>query len=224
MVNVLARSVRQGRVLDHFHSWYVQRRILVLAGHLAVAMSERGSALDIGCGDGKLALALMRMRPDLKVEGVEQSPQAGAPIAITAYDGLQLPFADKSFDYVTLVDVLHHSDDPAALLREASRVARRGVVIKDHLREGVLARETLGVLDWLDSFGAASRRPATFLSREEWRDVFARGRVRSVQTVDSLGLYRAPFGWLFDRKLHFVSLLEPINLLPVSGPLIRAGA
>ena len=41
------------------------------------------------------------------------------------------------------VDVLLHTLDPMILLREAIRVARQTVVIKDHTLDGLLAGPTL---------------------------------------------------------------------------------
>jgi hypothetical protein len=37
------------------------------------------------------------------------------------------------------LDVLHHTDDANVLLREARRVTRRDVLIKDHRLNGFLA-------------------------------------------------------------------------------------
>ena len=42
---------------------------------------------------------------------------------------LALPFAARSFDAVTSLEVLEHLDDPAAAVREMARVARRAVVV-----------------------------------------------------------------------------------------------
>jgi ubiquinone/menaquinone biosynthesis C-methylase UbiE len=51
-------------------------------------------------------------------------------------DALHLPFADGAFDYATTAMFLHHLDDDAAVavLREMDRVARRGVIVADLLR------------------------------------------------------------------------------------------
>jgi SAM-dependent methyltransferase len=43
-------------------------------------------------------------------------------------DGCQLPFRDKSFDYVICVHVLEHVQQPELLLREMQRVARAGYI------------------------------------------------------------------------------------------------
>lgn len=48
---------------------------------------------------------------------------------ISLYDGLHLPFADKTFDAVTCVEVLEHVEDYDGLLREMVRVARRLVFL-----------------------------------------------------------------------------------------------
>ena len=51
-------------------------------------------------------------------------------------DALRLPFVDGSFDYAITAMFLHHLDDDAAVaaLREMARVARRGVIAADLLR------------------------------------------------------------------------------------------
>jgi hypothetical protein len=52
-----------------------------------------------------------------------------------------LPFRPRSVDVVLLSQVLHHLDRPSAiaLLRDAHRVARRGVVVADLRRSRVAA-------------------------------------------------------------------------------------
>jgi SAM-dependent methyltransferase len=204
-----AKFDRKSWALSGRNSWYFNRRIWVLSRALANAIPGRGTVLDIGCGDGQLALALMKLRPDLRIEGVDVVARPKTLIPVAHYDGVKLPFADKSFDYVTIVDVLHHTDDPTVVLSEASRVAREGVVIKDHLREGWLAQMTLSFMDWCGNIGDGVPLPYNFLSRSEWQGAFFKSKLQSVSTTETLGIYLPPGRWLFDRNLHFVSLLTP---------------
>jgi SAM-dependent methyltransferase len=209
MGNWLAKFDRRSRLLSEANSPYYNRRVDVLSRHLASAIPSRGTVLDIGAGDGQIAMALMRLRPDLKVEGVDIVPRPRTLIPVTQYDGKRLPFADKSVDFVTIVDVLHHTTDPAAVMLEAARVARQGVVIKDHLREGILARPTLVFMDWFGNLGDGVPMPYLFLDRREWQGEFFKARLEVVSMVEKLGLYLPPAGWLFDRRLHFVAYLSP---------------
>jgi SAM-dependent methyltransferase len=209
MGNWVARFDRRSWFLNEFNSWYYNRRIWVLSRALAKAIPDRGTVLDIGCGDGLLATALMRIRPDLRIEGVDVVERIKSMMPVALYDGTHLPFEDKSFDYVTIVDVLHHTDDPAVVLAEAGRVARRGVIIKDHLREGFLAHATLTFMDWFGNFGDGVPMPYNFLSRSEWQGAFFKARLQAVQTVEKLDIYLPPANWFFDRNLHFVSFLAP---------------
>ena len=209
MVKSRARFDRKSWALNGANTWYYNRRIWVLSRELAAAISGRGTVLDIGCGDGQLALALMRLRPDLKVEGVDVVARPRTLVPVSQYDGVRLPFPDKSFDYVTIVDVLHHTNDPTVVLSEASRVARMGVVIKDHLREGWLAQATLAFMDWCGNVGDGVPLPYNFLSRAEWQLAFLKSKLQSLRTNERLNIYLPPARWLFDRQLHFVSLLAP---------------
>lgn len=209
MGNWLAKLDRRSTLLSETNTWYYNRRVWVLSRQLAKAIPSRGSVLDIGCGDGQIAMALMRLRPDLKVEGVDIVPRPRTLIPVTQYDGVTLPFADRSVDYVTIVDVLHHTTDPTIVLKEAARVARQGVVIKDHLREGILANPTLVFMDWFGNLGDGVPMPYTFLNRTEWQGAFFKSRLQTVSMVKKLDLYLPPARWLFDRHLHFVAYLTP---------------
>lgn len=209
MSNWLSKLDPQSKLLNEFNSPYYNRRVWILSRQLAKAIPSRGTVLDLGSGDGQIALALMKLRPDLKVEGVDVVPRPKTLIPITQYDGGTLPFADQSFDYVTIVDVLHHTLDPSAVMSEARRVARHGVVIKDHLREGFLANETLTFMDWVGNFGDAVPMPYNFLSLSEWQGAFFKSRLELVSMNEDLNIYWGPAGWLFGRRLHFVAYLTP---------------
>lgn len=183
------------------------RRKTVLAAALAEAIDGSGTVLDVGCGDGQVAVDLMGRRPDLEVQGVDVLVRPQTHIHVTAYDGQVLPFPDRSVDYVTLVDVLHHTDDPAAVLAECLRVAHQGVIVKDHLRQGLLARQTLRAMDWVGNRGHDVRLPYNYLAPEEWQVVFAEVDALPVSWSTRLGLYPVWLAPVFERRLHFVARL-----------------
>jgi|APLak6261684236_1056157.scaffolds.fasta_scaffold07449_2 SAM-dependent methyltransferase len=180
------------------------RRIRVLSEHIAAQLSG-GSVLDVGCGDGTLAQAIMQLKPETRFQGIDVFLRPSVAIPAQVYDGHAIPFPDAAFDWVTICDVLHHTDDPAAVLAECARVARRGVVIKDHLREGLLAGPTLRLMDWVGNRGHDVRLPYNYLSRREWTAIFATLGLAPVRWEQSLAIYPAPFGLVFDRSLHFVA-------------------
>lgn len=197
-------------ILNAVHHGAVHnRRVRVLSRHLARIIPDGGRVLDVGCGDGLISRAIMDQRPDLEIEGVDVMLRPATHIPATKFDGNVLPFGDHSFDYVTIVDVLHHTTDPVIMLAESCRVAQKGVVIKDHLRQGLGAGATLRVMDWVGNRGHDVILPYNYLSRSEWDAAFGRARLKVVTWNDSLSLYPRPARFLFDRRLHYVALLAP---------------
>lgn len=183
------------------------RRIRVLARHIADRLPQNARVLDIGCGSGDLALLIMRMRPDVSIEGIDVLVRDDTAIPVIAFDGSRIPHPDSAFDASIIVDVLHHSDDPAHLLGEAARVAPV-LIVKDHLRDGFAAGLTLRFMDWVGNVAHGVRLPYNYLSEREWTGIFAARALTPGQLATSLGLYPWPFGWLFDRRLHFVATLK----------------
>jgi len=196
-------------MLNGVHSIAVMgRRVERLSRALSSVFESGGSVLDVGCGDGAVAFAVQSLRADLKFSGVDVFLRPKIVIPAEVYNGKTIPYDDKSFDYVMIVDVLHHTDDPTALLTECLRVARYGVVIKDHVLAGLAARLTLRFMDWVGNRGHDVRLPYNYLDQKGWRDVFDAVGCTVVHWNGRLGLYPVPFNWLFDRSLHFVGYVR----------------
>ena len=185
-----------------------QRRIRVLSEHVGAMLGAEGTVLDLGCGDGSLAKAVMDRKPGLIFRGIDVFVRPRTAIPVEVFDGVTIPAASGSFDWVTIVDVLHHTDNPGHLVAEAARVARKGVVIKDHLRDGLFAYSTLRFMDWVGNKGHDVRLPYNYLSRQEWDAIFGQIGLKAQSWRENLSLYPFPANLLFDRGLHFVALLR----------------
>ncbi len=184
------------------------RRARVLSRHLLDAVPpECGSILDVGCGDGAIGRLMLLENPRLRVTGVEVHERPGCRIPVQRYDGHRLPLDDVSRDVVMLVDVLHHADDPAQLLAEAVRVARRAVIVKDHVREGVLAAGTLRFMNSVGNHARGVPMRYDYWTRAQWTELFRDLPVEVEHYRGALGLYAWPMSPVFDRSLLGVARL-----------------
>ena len=198
-------------LLDPVHRGYVHgRRVRVLLSHLAPLLPADARVLDVGAGDGHVARALMDARPDVAIEGIDPLVRPDTAIPVTEFDGTHIPFGDGAFDAALIVDVVHHAADPLALLREAARVVREAVIIKDHRRDGFLAAPTLRFMDAVGNRRHGVALPYTYWSSDEWRDAFAEIGLKPDVEIRRLGLYPFPASLLFDRGLHFVARLRRV--------------
>jgi SAM-dependent methyltransferase len=196
-------------IVDRIHQDVVySRRTQVLSEMIASSLPEHAQVLDVGCGDGLISAKAAGLRPDVTVTGIDVLLRPQTFIEVTHFDGQVIPFADKSFDSVVFVDVLHHTDDPTVLLREAARVARHSIVIKDHTKNGLLAGPTLHFMDWVGNARHGVRIPANYWSRERWKVTFDELGLDVVNWNARVPLYPAWASWLFGRSLHFVAVLK----------------
>jgi len=184
-----------------------ERRVRVLGEHLAPLLPPAARVLDVGCGDGAIASAVMERRPDVTITGIDVLIRASTHIPVSPFDGSSIPFDDASFDVVTFVDVLHHTHDPTVLLGEAARVAPGAIVVKDHLADAPFARPTLRAMDWVGNAHFSVSLPYNYWEERRWRDAFDELGLVADTWVTDLPLYPPPLSWVFARRLHVLCRL-----------------
>jgi ubiquinone/menaquinone biosynthesis C-methylase UbiE len=139
--------------------------------------------LDIGTGTGRvLELLAPRVRQALGVDAskamlaLARARLSGpdfAHCAVRLADMYRLPLSDQSFDIVVLQMVLHHAEDPAGAVLEATRVLSR---------RGQLLVIDLGEHDRADITGKLAHRWAGF-SDEAINEMFTAAGISPLQPV-----------------------------------------
>ncbi len=183
------------------------RRVRVLAERIAPHVPETGSVLDLGCGDGQIGAGVLALRPGLSIRGADVLVRPKTHIPVDAFDGTTLPYGDRAFDAVMIVDVLHHTDDPVRVLREAGRVCRGVVVLKDHLCDPWLGRARLTVMDVVGNARHGVHLANAYWERARWRAAFRELGLEEQFWNEKLGLYPRPLRWLVEDSLHFLARL-----------------
>jgi ubiquinone/menaquinone biosynthesis C-methylase UbiE len=132
-----AFSGRASRVYDRTARWLLRGVYRRFAEDIVDAAPDGGAVLDVGTGPGVLLVEIGRRRPDLRLTGIDLSPDMieaaarnlrplGERASARTADVTDLPFPDDSFDIVVSSFSLHHWDAPEAAVPELARVLRPG--------------------------------------------------------------------------------------------------
>jgi len=144
--------------------------IPTFAQHFGIDNSS--SILDVGCGKGFMLFDMLQLIPGVKVAGVDISAYAvenaleevGNHIQVA--DARELPFEDKSFDYVISINTIHNLErsDLIIALKEIERVAKKGSFITvDAFRT---EEERFAMEAW-------NLTAKTILSVDDWKALFS---------------------------------------------------
>jgi SAM-dependent methyltransferase len=126
----------------------LRRRARHLAARIVPHLPSGATVLDIGSGTSHNAEALRvwGARTCAEADVVDFHVVGGRPVL---FDGARLPFADRVFDVCLLAFVLSYAGDPAALLRDAGRVASRRVLVLQSSPRGRAGRIALWLRGWV---------------------------------------------------------------------------
>jgi ubiquinone/menaquinone biosynthesis C-methylase UbiE len=124
------------RVYDRLARLLLKPHYRRIATDIAASAPDGAALLDVGTGPGILLKALARIRPDLRLAGVDLAPDMvdHARRNLAGLDGLELhaadvaalPFEDDRFDLVVSSYSSHHWGDPEAGSAEIARILSPG--------------------------------------------------------------------------------------------------
>lgn len=116
--------------LETDHWWHIAKRRTALA-LLRRFSGEAPKILDVGCGTGQNLLAFRQLGSaagiDVEAEAIKFCRQRGLK-DVRQGSSYDIPAEDNSYDVITLLDVLEHTDDHRSL-REIFRALKPGGVI-----------------------------------------------------------------------------------------------
>ena len=183
------------RTPNHDAFWAYREAFVKFVG------SGEGSALEIGCGEGRISRELKKCgyrvtaadQVEAMIEAAREAESADEYVVAAA---MKLPFADKSFELVVAYNMLMDVDDVPAAVKEMRRVLRP---------DGRL------VISIVHPFADHGR----FASREADSPFVVTGtylgRQRFEETVERDGLRMRFAGWMQPLE-NYVAALEEAGL------------
>ena len=174
-------------------------------GLLGVIVPAGGTALDVATGGGHTALWLARhgwkvtvgdIAPRMLENAQKLCAEAGFKIETRLFPAEEMPFADGSFDLVTVRVAPHHFSSPRKFVQEAARVLRPGGHFL--LIDGTMPDDDPETEEWLHHV-EKWRDPShgRFLSRKAWQDLAKEAGLKVVRS--ELHPRKQPdLGWYFE--------------------------
>jgi ubiquinone/menaquinone biosynthesis C-methylase UbiE len=187
------------------------RRAHALADRIAPFLGDAASVIDIGCGTGHNAAALMQRCSAAITEADVVNMKTVGPTPLLLRDGA-IATPDNSFDCGLLFFVLHYPTHPLQLLREVRRICNRVVVLQSTYATP-FERMLLRCREWMQGRGAfAAARcvrfvpqvkcpltPSAFMQQDQLRLLFRQAGLRVVHHA--------------TRRLAFTSLSRDLFVL-----------
>jgi SAM-dependent methyltransferase len=146
--------------------------------------------LDLGAGEGFVTGTLGAG------VAVDVGPFRRVAVPYVVYDGVTLPFDERTFDTTMLLLTLHHCDKAEAVLDEAVRVTRHRLIVTESVHRTRLDLVWLRALDGRFNRLRHSGRmaaPLAFRTDPEWAALFA-----------SRGLRLIAAAWLGSRSERLI--------------------
>lgn len=199
-----------GYYVDYSDDRDVRTRVSAEALLRSINAAPGAEVLDAGCGHMRITAALLDLRPDLRMVGVDITPElleAGKKrnldVPTHVGDLNDLPFEDDRFDHAISARVFQYIADPVHALRELRRVVRPGG------RVAIVLPNRHNPIKRLRYRGRLST-PAEVAS---W---FEEAGFTLVQSGSACFVPR-PLGRSWDSPLRHIELLAHVPLLGLGG-------
>jgi len=177
--HLLAAAARElnkgiGRTAGRLVSFGLRNRSKKIFEQTSPFVGRERMLLDLGCGDGKVG-ELFAQNHGCRVTLMDVMNYNKTNLPFHKYNGRETRFIDDQFEHVLLVTVLHHSDDPIAVMSEALRVASKSVVVIESVYFNEVHRAFNSFFDWFYNRVLNDPNvnvPLNFLPPKAWVSLF----------------------------------------------------
>lgn len=145
------------------------KRDLEIVKKILPYLTTKDRILDIGSGSCRVCYYLQQKGFSITALDIKNKSQVSS-ISPIIYDGKKLPFSDNSFDVSLLITVLHHTQDPVTVLKEAKRVSKRIIVMED-LYEGIFQKYATFLMDSIYNLEFFNH-PHNNMTEAQWKKIF----------------------------------------------------
>lgn len=142
--------------------------------HMLEPFVVSGSAvLDIGAGNMLISKNLNKTRKT-NVHGIDIIDMNLTNLPHKIFDGSNIPYENKCFDYALFIGVLHHLENQEQLLNEASRVTKSKIIIFEDIYKDPLGKLWVKIRDILGNIPEEPNMnfALNFRSDAEWENLF----------------------------------------------------
>lgn len=178
--------------------------------------------LDVGSGSDPFPYASVVVDRYLEPTEHRHSPFNSQGKLTVVADVQNLPFADKSFDFVYCSHVLEHVDHPATACQELMRVGKQGYVETPTLAKDGLFLSARNVHKWhvvsvanaLCFFEYSDRQLDGIRSRA-WKDIIKQRRYHPLQKVvaDNQDFFNVMFSWVNEFQAYVFRLNGSVDVV-----------
>lgn len=169
--------------------------------------------LDVGGGTGVIAQAIKELLPVDRVHTVDLVDRFCSNLTVSSqkYDGITLPFPDKSFEAATINNVIHHVpvESRSHLFHEIRRVVSGPLYIKDHESRGVIDNLRLAAMDAIGNIPFGGMVWAKYLTWSDWENL-AQGAGYLIDDRICGQYRRFPYSAIFPNRLEISMRLLPV--------------
>lgn len=196
--------------LHLFHKLFIyDKRTQQICNHILSIISKFkiNEILDIGSGDGKIDRLIMN-KSKVKINGIDVLIRDHTHIPVEKYNGQHINKKDNSVMSTMMIDVLHHTERPDLVLKEAARVSKKYVIIKDHILHNYLSLIKLKAMDYVGNKHHGVNLPYNYMKAVTWNKIIKQNKLKIVYLKQNLNLYKGILHILFDSNLHFIAVLK----------------
>lgn len=142
-------------------------------------LDKKDKIIDIGSGSCSICEILSENGFDITPLDIKNSSVVES-IKPIIYGGKKIPFPDKSFDVSLIITVLHHTQNPEKLLKEAKRVSKKIIIIED-IYSNIFQKYFTYFLDSLVNFEFRGH-PHSNKTDKGWKAAFKKLKLKITDT------------------------------------------